>query len=135
MGDAARDPHEATAGVVAFVRVLVTPPWPSDVADAERMLATLGVHPTGEVDAYVPDSELRALTGGPDAVDHLSYGIHAGEITSIGFFLARHGGPWDPLVRRDHDALVAALAAVLVPPARYSTISPVPCGGTSASGR
>ncbi|MDO4031899.1 hypothetical protein [Clavibacter michiganensis] len=119
MGDAAPDPDpdpdEATAAVVAFVRVLVTPPWPSDVADAERMLAALDMHPTGEVDAYVPDSEPRALTGGPDAVDHLSYGTHAGEVASVGFHLARHGGPRDPIVRRDHDALVAALAAVFGP--------------------
>jgi hypothetical protein len=79
------------------------------------MLAALGVRPTGEVDAYAPDSDLRALTGGPDAVDHVILGTHAGEVTSVGFFLARHGGPRDPLVRREHDALVAALTAALGP--------------------
>jgi hypothetical protein len=112
VGDAASDPDEATAEVVAFVRALATPPWPRDAADAERMLAALDVHPTGEVDAYAPDCDLRALSGGPGAVHHLSYGTHAGEVTSVGFHLARHGGPRDPLVRRDHDALVAALTAV-----------------------
>ncbi|WP_435081189.1 hypothetical protein [Clavibacter michiganensis] len=115
MGDAASDPHEATATVVAFVRAIVSPPWPRDAADAERMLAALGVHPTGEVDAHAPDSDLRALTGGPDAVHDLSYGTHAGEVASVGFHLARHGGPRDPLVRRDHDVLVAALGAVFGP--------------------
>ncbi|CAQ00325.1 hypothetical protein ACR8AL_02410 [Clavibacter sepedonicus] len=117
MGDAGPDPHGAAASVVAFVRALATPPWPRHVADAERMLAALGVRPTCDVDAYDPDSdpdpdsELRSLTGSPDAVDHLSLGTHAGGVTIIGFFLARHGRPRDPLVRRDHDALVAALAA------------------------
>jgi hypothetical protein len=111
VGDAAPDPDGATAAIVAFVRALTRPPWPRDGADAERMLAALDVRPTGEVDAYAPDSDLRALTGGPDAVDHLSYGTHAGEVTSVGFSLARHGGPRDPAVRRDHDALVAALVA------------------------
>ncbi|WP_043670228.1 DUF6301 family protein [Clavibacter michiganensis] len=115
MGDAAPDPREATAAVVAFVRALATPPWPEDRADAERMLARLGVHPAGEVDAYAPDSELHALAGGPDAVHHLSYGIHTGAVTGIGFSLTRHGGPRDPRVRRDHDALVAALAAAFGP--------------------
>lgn len=117
MGDAALDPDpdEATAAVVTFVRALVSPPWPRDAADAERMLAALGVRPAGEIDAYAPDSDLRALTGGPDAVHHLSYGTHAGEVASVGFHLARHGGPRDPLVRRHHDALVAALAAVFGP--------------------
>ncbi|OUE27276.1 hypothetical protein [Clavibacter michiganensis] len=115
MGDESPDPHDATAAVVAFVRALATPPSPRDVAEAERMLAALGARPTGEVDAYAPDSELRALAGGPDAVDHLSYGTHAGEVTGVGFFLARHGGPRDPLVRCDHDALVAALTAGLGP--------------------
>jgi hypothetical protein len=127
VGDATSDPDEATAAVVAFVRALATPPWPPDAADAERMLAVLGVRPTGEVDAYAPDSDLRALTGGPGAVHHLSYGTHAGEVTSLGFFLARHGGPRDPLVRRDHDALVAALTAVFGPshPAFDDQPSPV----------
>ena len=127
MGDAAREPHEATATVVAFVRALVSPPWPRDAADAERMLAALGVHPTGEVDAHAPDSDLRALTGGPDAVHDVSYGTHAGEVASVGFHLARHGGPRDPLVRRDHDALVAALAAVFGPsrPVSHDQPSPV----------
>ena len=116
MADAAPDPHGATAVVVvAVVRALATPPWPADVAEAERMLAGLGVHPTGEVDAYDTCSDLRALIGGPDAVDHLVLGTHAGAVTSVGFHLARHGGPRDPLVRRDHDALVPALAAVFGP--------------------
>jgi hypothetical protein len=125
--DAAPDPDGATAAVVAFVRALATPPWPGDAADAERMLAALGVRPTGEVDAHAPDSDLRALTGGPDAVDHLSYGTHAGEVTGVGFFLARHGGPRDPLVRADHDALVAALTAAFGPsrPAFDDQPSPV----------
>ncbi|OUE21667.1 hypothetical protein BFL34_01025 [Clavibacter michiganensis] len=115
MADAAPDPHEATAAVVAFVRALATPPWPGDAADAERTLAALGVHPAGEVDAHAPDADLCALTGGPDAVHHLSYGTHRGEVTSVGAHLARHGGPRDPLVRRDHDALVAALTAAFGP--------------------
>lgn len=116
MADAAPDPHGATAVVVvAVVRALATPPWPADVAEAERMLARLGVHPTGEVDAHDTGSDLRTLTGGPDAVDHLVLGTHAGAVTSVGFHLARHGGPRDPLVRRDHDALVPALAAVFGP--------------------
>ncbi|AJW79676.1 DUF6301 family protein [Clavibacter michiganensis] len=116
MGDAAPDPQPSAAAVVAVVRALATPPWPRDAADAERTLARLGVHPTGEVDAHAPDSDLRALTGGPDAVHRLSYGTHAGEVASVGFFLARHGGPRDPLVRRDHDELVATLAAAFGSP-------------------
>jgi hypothetical protein len=126
VGDAASDPDEATAEVVAFVRALATPPWPRDAADAERMLAALDVHPTGEVDAYAPDCDLRALSGGPGAVHHLSYGTHAGEVTSVGFHLARHGGPRDPLVRRDHDALVAALAAAFGPSHRAFDDQPSP---------
>ncbi|RIJ52167.1 hypothetical protein DZG00_06050 [Clavibacter lycopersici] len=116
MGDAADAPGKDADAVVDFVRALVTPPWPRDAADAERMLAALGVHPTGGVDAWSPSSAQHALTGGPDAVDHLSYGVHADSVSGIGFFLARHGGARDPLVRRDHDALVAALAALFGPP-------------------
>ncbi|RIJ60589.1 hypothetical protein, partial [Clavibacter phaseoli] len=101
---------------VDFVRALATPPWPRAAADAERMLAPLGVHPAGGVDAWSPTSARHALAGGPDAVDHLSYGVHADRVTGVGFFLARHGGPRDPLVRRDHDALVATLVALFGPP-------------------
>ncbi|WP_317231931.1 hypothetical protein [Clavibacter capsici] len=115
MGDAAPDPREATAAVVALVRALARPPWPDDPADAERMLARLCVHPAEEVDAHALDADLRALAGGPDAVHHLSYGTHAGALTSVGFFLARHGGPRDPRVRSDHDALVAALGGAFGP--------------------
>jgi hypothetical protein len=97
--------------VVAFVRALATPPWPRDAAEAERMLTDRGAHPTGEVDTWSPASARHALSGGPDAVAHLSYATHAGEVTSVGLVLARHGGPHDPAVRRDHDDLVAALTA------------------------
>ena len=116
MGGAADSPGEHAAAVVELVRALATPPWPRTAADAERMLAALGVHPTGGVDAWSPSSAQHALTGGPDAVDHLSYGVRADRVTDVGFFLARHGGPRDPLVRRDHDALVAAIAAVFGAP-------------------
>ncbi|KZC94608.1 hypothetical protein [Clavibacter tessellarius] len=115
MADVAPDPHGATAAVVAFILALTTPPWPDDAAEAERMLARLGVHPTGEVDAHGGGSEPRALAGGPDTVDHVSLGTHEGAVTSTHFSLARHGGPRDPLVRREHDALVAALTAALGP--------------------
>ncbi|MBM7026231.1 hypothetical protein [Clavibacter zhangzhiyongii] len=97
--------------IAAFVRALATSPWPRDAAEAERMLADRGAHPTGEVDAWSPASARHALSGGPDAVAHLSYATHAGEVTSVGCVLARHGGPHDPAVRRDHDDLVAALTA------------------------
>jgi hypothetical protein len=127
VGGATDGPGRDADAVVAFVRALVTPPWPPDAEAAERMLAALGVHPTGEVAAHPPDSELRALTGGPDAVDHLGYGTHRGEVTSVGFYLARHGGPHDPDVRRDHDDLVAALSASFGPsrPAFDDQASPV----------
>jgi hypothetical protein len=115
VGDAAEDPGSDTQAVVAFVRALVTPPWPRDAAEAEQMLARLGAHPTGEVDASSPASALHVLTGGPAAVTHLSSGTHAGEVTSVGFHLAQHGGPYDPDVRREHDDLVAALTAAFGP--------------------
>ena len=116
MGDAADAPGNDADAVVDFVRALAMPPWPRAAADAERMLEALGVHPAGGIDAWSPASARHALTGGPDAVDYLSYVVHADRVTGVGFFLARHGGPRDPLVRRDHDALVAALAALFGPP-------------------
>jgi hypothetical protein len=126
MVDAADEPGSDTAAVVAFVRALATPPWPRDAAEAERMLAGRGAHPTGEVDAWSPGSALHALTGGPDAADSLSYGTHEGEVTSVGFHLARHGGPYDPDVRREHDDLVAALTASLGPSRQVLDDQPSP---------
>jgi hypothetical protein len=127
VADEAAGTGSATDAVVALVRAITTPAWPRDAAEVERMLAGVGVRSTGEVDRWSSGSAQHTLSGGPDAVDHLSYSTHEGEVTSVGLFLARHGGPWDPAVRRDHDDLVAALERSFGPsrPALADQPSPV----------